>query len=207
MSVLATVLAIDTCGAEGTLALARIADSQAALLEQVTLTGRRFAGALVPALRSLLERHGLAVADLHALVVVHGPGSFTGIRMGVSAAKALSEAAGVPVVAVSRLKVLARVYAAECAALDAGRGELYFGCDDGEWLLTCEELLASRGSLPVVCEASLAAALPGARLVTPPTAFDAVTEAQARLVARDFDDVVTLDGNYVRRPEYRPVGR
>jgi tRNA threonylcarbamoyladenosine biosynthesis protein TsaB len=47
------------------------------------------------------------VRELAAVVVVHGPGSFTGVRVGLSAAKGLSEAGGVPLVAVSRLALLA----------------------------------------------------------------------------------------------------
>ena len=199
------VLGVDTCGAEGSLALVRVSEQGPERIEEIALTGRRYAGALIPALRALLGRHGVEVSGLSAVVVVHGPGSFTGIRMGLSLAKALSEAAGVPLVALSRLEVLARTHQAVSAVLDAGRGDCYFLDGLGESLLTAEEILVrlSPGSSLVACEASTIAALPAAELVKTPSAYEAVLLAQSRLAHGDFDDPATLDGNYVRRPEYR----
>ncbi len=67
--------------------------------------------------------------ELRGVVVVHGPGSFTGIRIGVSAAKGLAEGLGIPVIALSRLELLARQSpeGSAVAVLDAGRGEFYAG--------------------------------------------------------------------------------
>ena len=55
----------------------------------------------MPAIRRLLEARGWKLGELSAVVVVHGPGSFTGVRVGLSAAKGLSEAASIPLIAVS----------------------------------------------------------------------------------------------------------
>jgi tRNA threonylcarbamoyladenosine biosynthesis protein TsaB len=200
------VLAIDTCGAEGSLALVQADADSYSLLEQVALTGRRFAGALVPALRALMGRHDIAVATLEAVAVVHGPGSFTGIRMGVSAAKALHQATGVPVIAVSRLQVLAMTHQADYAALNAGRGEVYLGryTSSGarERLLSTTEAAAQTGASLVICEESLAVDFPHAQLVAAPSAFDAMLLAHPRLLSDDYEDAATLDGNYVRQPAY-----
>ena len=75
----------------------------------------------MPAVRRLMEASGFRLNELAAVVVVHGPGSFTGVRVGVSAAKGLSEAGGVPLIAVSRLALLAgRVDGAGSGACCAG---------------------------------------------------------------------------------------
>ena len=56
---------------------------------------------------------------------MNGPGSFTGVRVGLSAVKGLAEGTDVPVVALSRLEVLSRKSGVPSAALDAHRGEVY----------------------------------------------------------------------------------
>ena len=199
------VVGIDTCGAEGSLALARTTSAVTELLEQISLTGRRYAGSLVPALRELLRLNGTALASLGALVVVHGPGSFTGIRMGVSLAKALGEGGAIPLIALSRLDVLRRTYSVDGAVLDAGRGEFYVGDEAGECLLTHQEALERRSleGRVVACEPTVVTALPYAELVAEPRAYDAILLAGQRLASKAFDETATLDGNYLRRPEYR----
>src|SRR5271169_6728604 len=100
------ILLIDTAGAEGSVALGDTESSPVVVASEV-LPGRTSSERLVPAVRKLLEERGWRLRDLAAVVVVHGPGSFTGVRVGVSAAKGLSEAGGVPLIAVSRLALLA----------------------------------------------------------------------------------------------------
>jgi len=97
------ILLIDTCGATGSLALA----DSARPLAGATLPGRSAAERLVPAIHSLAVQAGIALQSLDAVAVVHGPGSFTGVRVGLSAAKGLCHALNLPLVAISRLAVLA----------------------------------------------------------------------------------------------------
>ena len=97
------ILLIDTCGATGSLALADSARPPAV----ATLPGRSAAERLVPAIHSLAAQAGIALHSLDAVAVVHGPGSFTGVRVGLSAAKGLCHALNLPLVAISRLAVLA----------------------------------------------------------------------------------------------------
>jgi tRNA threonylcarbamoyladenosine biosynthesis protein TsaB len=202
------VLLIDTCGSEGSVALADSTLMQGVATE--VLPGRTSSERLVPAVRRLMESSGWALRELAAVVVVHGPGSFTGVRVGLSAAKGLSEASGVPLIAVSRLALLAAsVGNGETvhAVLDAGRGEFYYGAYVGrrcvrEALLTRDEVeAAADGGVVVVCEAKVAEALAGLspRVVREPLAEDALPFAVERIATKDFDDAMTLDANYLRR--------
>src|ERR1700710_519296 len=100
------VLLIHTAGSEGSVALADTGLAEA-VVESGGLPGRSSSERLVPAVRRLMEGSGFRLQELAAVVVVHGPGSFTGVRVGLSAAKGLSEAGGVPLIAVSRLALLA----------------------------------------------------------------------------------------------------
>jgi tRNA threonylcarbamoyladenosine biosynthesis protein TsaB len=175
------------------------------------LPGRTASERLVPAVRRVLESGGWSLGDLAAVVVVQGPGSFTGVRVGLSAAKGLSEAAGVPLIAVSRLAVLAAWDGDGVvrAVLDAGRGEFYYGEYRGreclrEALLTAEGVTeAAAGGIVVVCEIKVAEALAGLgpKVVAEPGAKDILPFAIQREAARDFDDAALLDANYLRRTD------
>jgi tRNA threonylcarbamoyladenosine biosynthesis protein TsaB len=176
------------------------------------LPGRTSSERLVPAVRRLLEAQQWKLDELMALVVVHGPGSFTGVRVGLSAAKGLSDASGVPLIAVSRLALVA-VAVGEAttvnAVLDAGRGEFYYGEYVGhrrvrEALLSGDEILAAvAGGAVVVCEPKVAEVFAGLnpRVVDEPSAGDALPFAVERATAGEFDDAVTLDANYLRRTD------
>jgi tRNA threonylcarbamoyladenosine biosynthesis protein TsaB len=197
---------------------ARLPAQTARLVAQTELAGRSFSARLIPAIADLLTDSSLTLAHLAGVVVVVGPGSFTGIRVGLSAAKGLVEAVQVPVqvplIAVSRLATLAA--AAEdgasektdvLAVLDAGRGEYFCGEYRAgrrvrEWLADDEDL-ARAAAAPlriVVCEETLVERLQslGPRHVAPPTAEFAVRYALPRFFAGDFDDPATTDANYLR---------
>jgi tRNA threonylcarbamoyladenosine biosynthesis protein TsaB len=195
------VLGIDTCGSTGSIALARLENNTVALLGQTELAGKTYSAQLVPALRGLLATQNMEVNKLEAVVVVNGPGSFTGIRIGVSSAKGLCEALGIPLLAVSRLAVLAWKAHAEAAALDAGRNEFYFRNGEHEVLLLAKDAPSSISRALAVCELHALQVFPAAVLVEPPTAEDALKFAVPRLLADDFADVATLDGNYMRRSD------
>lgn len=84
---------------------------------------------LMPIVKAMLENAGLCVQDCDAIAVAAGPGSFTGIRIGVSAAKGLAFAAGLPAVGVSTLEAMARglahVEGLLVCAMDARRKQVY----------------------------------------------------------------------------------
>ncbi|GGG71052.1 tRNA (adenosine(37)-N6)-threonylcarbamoyltransferase complex dimerization subunit type 1 TsaB [Edaphobacter dinghuensis] len=203
-------LLIDTCGSEGSVALADTTLAEAVVAVEI-LPGRTASERLVPAVRRVMEACGWRLGELTAVVVVHGPGSFTGVRVGLSAAKGLSEAGGVPLIAVSRLALLAAAVESEVvhAVLDAGRGEFYYGQYLGrdclrEVLLTGEETLAAAsGGVVAVCEARVAEALAELHphVVPGPCAEDALAFAVERAAAGRFDDAALLDANYLRRTD------
>lgn len=119
------LLGIDTCGPSGSVALGRLTGSSVEILGQIELEGRSYSSTLVAAVSELLAQAGVELRLLHAIVAVSGPGSFTGVRVGLAAVKGLAEAARIPVVAVSRLEVLAAKIGVEAAALDAHRHEIF----------------------------------------------------------------------------------
>ncbi len=205
------ILLIDTAGAEGSVALADTEVTPMVIASEV-LPGRTSSERLVPAVRRLLEERAWRLRDLAAVVVVHGPGSFTGVRVGVSAAKGLSEAGGVGLIAVSRLALLAAGVEGAgtvSAVLDAGRGEFYFGEYVGrrcvrEALMSETGVREAAGSgVVVVCEAKVGQVLAGLdiRMVGEPRGEDALPIALERIASGDFDDAALLDANYLRRTD------
>ncbi|CAN5887282.1 tRNA (adenosine(37)-N6)-threonylcarbamoyltransferase complex dimerization subunit type 1 TsaB [soil metagenome] len=120
------ILALDTSTQWAAVALAR-ADEEArvATMEPGPRHGRN----LLPAIRELLQRAGLAPKELDAVAVGLGPGSYTGLRIGLTAAKALTYATGGTLLAFESLEVIARnapTTARRVAVIvDAQRGDLY----------------------------------------------------------------------------------
>lgn len=125
-------LALDTATASMTVALAR--DGRV-LAERDSRSERNHSIRLMPEVDSLLAEAGIAPADLAGIAVGHGPGSYTGIRIGVTVAKMMAWALNVPLSAVSSLEALA--YGAVQRGLegpawivplmDARRGQVYTG--------------------------------------------------------------------------------
>ena len=187
------LLAVDTSGKNGSLALARAtpgqSESEISVLEVVPLAGGAFSAQLVPQIAALLEKHGHSKSDLGAFAVANGPGSFTGLRVGLAAIKALAEALQKPIVAISLLEAAAWSSTAHGAArgrvlsaLDAGRGDVYVGDYElgplvrmhSERLLSREEFVAeARG-----CEAK------GKAVVTPDAALAETVRAAGAQVER-----------------------
>ena len=124
------ILAADTSGKNGSLALVRFEAESFHTLELVSLEGGTFSAQLVPQISALLSRYHLSKSDIDGFAVASGPGSFTGLRVGLAAIKALAEILQKPIAAVSLLEAVACAAGREgnvLAALDAGRGEIYCG--------------------------------------------------------------------------------
>jgi tRNA threonylcarbamoyladenosine biosynthesis protein TsaB len=215
----ALLLAIDTCGPSGSVALGRMVGGAVEILGQIELEGRSYSATLVAAVGQLLASSGVELRSLAAMVAVNGPGSFTGVRVGLSAVKGLAEAARIPVAAVSRLEVLAARAGLGSAALDAHRHEVFLRLSRPD--LEATEILAGAAELAVidslgmriaVCDDAaavlLASAWPQAELLrtSPPTAADALHLCAPRVLAGDFADLLLLDGHYLRRSDAEIFG-
>src|SRR6202166_1573392 len=141
------VLGVDTSGKNGSIALVRLEQGSPRTLEVVPLEGGTFSAQLVPQISELLQRHRLTKHDIEAFAVASGPGSFTGLRVGLAAIKALAEVLQKPIAAVSLLEAVSRASEkkdAVVAALDAGRGEVYvaeYGFSEARATLSKQELL------------------------------------------------------------------
>ncbi len=104
-------------------------DKGEVLAEEEVFTRGQHASVLLPAIRDVLKRAGIGVEELDAVAVSVGPGSFTGLRVGLSVAKALAYARKMPVLGIPTLTVVAHAAPSDAehiaAALDARKGELY----------------------------------------------------------------------------------
>jgi tRNA threonylcarbamoyladenosine biosynthesis protein TsaB len=94
---------------------------------------------LLPAINDVMERADVTFGDLVAIAVGIGPGTFTGLRIGVATARALAKANDLPMRRISSLAVLAAAMTGDSrlALIDAKRGEVYAALFDGEderWL-------------------------------------------------------------------------
>ena len=98
------LLALDTCDSRGSVAVLR---DDRVLGLQVHDTPEDYSSWLLPAVWRLLEAATLSFSDISAYAVASGPGSFTGVRVGLTTVKAWSEVYGQPIAAVSRLEALA----------------------------------------------------------------------------------------------------
>ena len=117
------ILAFETTDAVASVAL--YLDGE--VFESILDIDRRHAESVLPAAEELLSDHGLSTADMDAFAADVGPGSFTGVRIGVCNANALGAAHHKPVIAVNALETLAYEFRTEkvCALIDARNGNGY----------------------------------------------------------------------------------
>jgi tRNA threonylcarbamoyladenosine biosynthesis protein TsaB len=123
------ILAIETTGREGTVAILEGCQAEATLVAADFLRGGRTAQTLAPAIQSLLAAAGWPAASVELVSVAIGPGSFTGLRIGVTTAKTLTYAIGAQIVGVDTMDALAAQAPPDPAPLwtimDAQRQELF----------------------------------------------------------------------------------
>lgn len=222
------LLATDTSGRHGSIALARTEeDAQTSgeievrdveILEVVALSGGTFSAQLVPQVATILAKHGFSKNDIGGFAVASGPGSFTGLRVGLAAIKGLAEILGKPIATVSTLEAVAHTAGSlekVTAVLDAGRGEVYAGEYEvspagahclREQLLTADEVIARmRGAKVVTCdgvfaEAAKAAGMPFS-IIEPINAGDIARIGWRKIRAGDTVSPEQLEANYIRRTD------
>jgi tRNA threonylcarbamoyladenosine biosynthesis protein TsaB len=215
------LLAADTSGSQGSLALARGTRAQVDVLDLVPLTGGAFSAQLVPEIAGMLERARASKRELDAFAVVSGPGSFTGLRVGLAAIKGLAEILQKPIAAISLLEAVAlaaRTPGRVAAALDAGRSEAYAAIYqvEQERGTLCETLLATRENFldllqrkNPVCVATpdesilqwTAGSAVAARRLQRPRADEIARIGIRRIEAGEVTPPEQLDANYIRRSD------
>lgn len=124
------LIAFDTATDALAIGLARRDGDALELIASADFVARRAAlSNLLPAIRDLLDREGFVPRDVDSVVVGLGPGSFTGVRIGVASAKGLAHGLGVPVFGVSTLEAVAWRHVSASGLVgvvgDAMRGEVY----------------------------------------------------------------------------------
>jgi tRNA threonylcarbamoyladenosine biosynthesis protein TsaB len=208
------VLALDTTTATGSVALA----DEARVLEVAALDPATAVAAQVPGtLIALLDRHGVPLDHIDLFAVATGPGSFTGLRIGIATMQGLALAEGKPLIGVSAFDALASFVEAPYVGvwIDAWRGEVYAttyargGVTDEPTVGTPEALLARSATASAVANGTFIG--DGAvryrnrlaRVVEPtPLAAGAVaTLAHARALAGERPTPHAVRPIYVRRPD------
>jgi tRNA threonylcarbamoyladenosine biosynthesis protein TsaB len=198
------ILLIDACGETAGVALC--SGEAVCAKEDLPRTG---SAEIISAVARILERAGWKLNELDTIGVVNGPGSFTGVRVGLAAAKGMCEASSIRMIAVSRLQVLADAVSAsnELLALDAGRGEFYL-CErtpDGlakEWLGTIEDVLnIASGRRVIVTEDKIAERLAKLQPSTYSLHVEDALGPVLRLYRQQTKDMTLVDANYLRRED------
>ncbi len=209
------ILAADTSGKQGSIALAQAErGGSCEALEVVPLTGGTFSAQLIPQVAALLAKHGFSKHDIGAFAVASGPGSFTGLRVGLAAIKALSEALDKPIAAVSLLAAVASAGHSRgkvLAALDAGRNQVYVGKYElgetltmqSESLLPIEQLLSSANGCNVITpDAHIADAARNRGLnveeVERPSSGAISRLGWKKILSGDIVSPEALEANYIR---------
>jgi tRNA threonylcarbamoyladenosine biosynthesis protein TsaB len=216
------LLGVDTSGKHGSLALARGDVGKFEVLEVAPLAGGTFSAQLIPQIAALLSRHSLSKEHVEAIAAASGPGSFTGLRVGLAAVKALAEILKKPIAAVSLLEAVAVESGQEgkvVAALDAGRGEVYAGELEvaGGQASLCHEclfnfdefadVLRTSGRHAVTPDEGVAQALKergvaeAVSMVSRPRGATIARLGLRKILAGQTVDPEQLDANYIRRSD------
>ena len=192
------VLALDTAGPHPSVVV-RVED---AVCEEALPGDRRASEELLPAIRRALDRAGLGLERCDRVAVCAGPGSFTGVRVGLATAWGLARASGLELEAVSTLAALAEAarasgVASVAAFLDAGRGDLVaerFDLGGPRARSLAPASLCRREEARAFAESAGIAALPGSLVEPPaPPLATSLAAALAAAVVRQPGPVLPLD--------------
>jgi tRNA threonylcarbamoyladenosine biosynthesis protein TsaB len=209
------ILALDTTSEYGSLALLR---DRELLEEKLLHAPGGFGVVLYEELQRLLDRREAKLADVGCFAAASGPGTFTGVRIGLACVKGMAEALGRPVIGVSNLQAIARYGNARLrgVAMDARRGEIYGAVYDDVGSLVATEVVTKLApwleGLPAGVEEFVSSDVSfdlagtrfdAARIVQAPrTLASAIASIAAERLARgEASDAESLDANYVRRTD------
>ncbi len=188
--------------------------------------GQNHTTQLLPALSFLLQQQGTDIKAATGLIVAKGPGSYNGLRVGLSTVKGLSFSLGVPIVSVGTMEVEAYAHADRglpvCVVFNAGRGEIATATFQqtgkgwvrlaAERVTTLQELCSAVAGPTIFCGEYVSAVAPAisealgvrAYFVSPAAgqrrAAYLIELGAKRLKAKDYDDPATLQPMYLRGP-------
>lgn len=216
-------LAMDTSTNTASLALV---DNKQIIAELTWNTGRNHTVQLLPNLQHLLDNNSLNMESIDCIIVACGPGSYNGLRVGLSTARGLAFSLGIPIIGISTLETEAWQHAGTglpvCPVLNAGREEVaaaMYWMQEGEWkqlkeghLTTIENLCSQIETKTVFCGEfvhsvadEIKQLLQDKAVVVSPIAglrragFLAELGLK-RMEAGDFDNAATLQPDYFRGP-------
>ena len=215
------LVAIDSSTDTASLALAK----DGRVLAQVSWRcGRNHSVELLPHLAQLLDEAKVSLKDTSGVIVAKGPGSFNGLRVGLSTAKGLAFSLSVPIIGISSLEMEAYRHADTglpiCPIFNAGRGEIaaaLYQKKDNDWrqltpehITTVDALSKEISEKTIFCgeyvatiARQLKARLKGKAVIAPDqlrSAVSLIELAKPRIDAGDYDDPTTLQPLYLRRP-------
>ena len=186
------ILALDTASDQASVAV-RVAG--ATLSEEAVTTTDGHSHLIFQMIQAALEKAGIGLAEVDCFATACGPGSFTGVRLCMTAMKGLAEAMGKPVIGISNLRALATFGTAELRRpmIDARRGQVYAAVYDSSLRLISEETLGKADdwkSEPQLESITITAPLASA------IAYCAELDGPGK-----WHDPAFLDANYVRRSD------
>lgn len=223
------ILALNTSTIQFSIALMK---NQGSLIAEYTVSPatRNFNG-FMPTLNSMFKASGIEIKDIKAVVVTMGPGSFTGLRVGLSAAKGLTHGLGIPIVGVSGLEAMANQFPSSnyqiCPMITSRKGEifisLYKRARKGDLIKLIEDISLKFTDLPSVIEVNtifmgndfdnqaslIKNILEDKAILAPPNLWCLRASAVGalglkRIANKDFDDIMDLVPSYLKAPDIRP---
>jgi tRNA threonylcarbamoyladenosine biosynthesis protein TsaB len=226
------ILAINTSTPQFSVAL--LQENGSLVAEQVIAAKSKNYRTFMPALSSLLEHSGVEFKDVEAVAVAIGPGSFTGLRVGLATAKGICHGLGIPVIGISSLEAMASQWPEGtpegtlpiCSIIDSRKGEvsaaLFRRDNEGLVRLTADTCL-KYGDLPAMIKGttlflgndfdhqeSTIRKIVGSKVkAAPPQFWGLRANAVGRLGVKrmkdhKFDSLLNLTPSYLRPPDIRP---
>lgn len=189
-------LAVDTTAEFGSIALA---DENGVREEVVIHAPEGFSRVLFGEIEALLARRRIALRDIDLYAAASGPGSFTGVRVGLSAIKGLAEVLSKPVVAVSNLAALAEFGSGSQRAtvIDAHRGEVFAAVYDA-----AGDPVIPESVLPLEKFREIVQGRDVEWIDTPRPLAGAIARIAIRRAERGLaQDPIAIEANYVRRAD------
>jgi tRNA threonylcarbamoyladenosine biosynthesis protein TsaB len=215
------IVAVDTSGRTGSIALCRGDHESFEVLQLISLEGGTYSAQLMPRIAEALQQNKLSKTQVDGFAVVSGPGSFTGLRVGLATVKGLCEVLQKPMATISMLEAIALINVPAgqtvTAILEAGRGELYAG----EYQVSTDGARVVREYIAKLDAFAAEAATMGGQLLTPdPKVAETLQAAHVnvqlvptihadeigcigirKLLAGQAADPATVDVNYIRRSD------